>query len=462
MIIVIATTIFIIIFAIVYRTAKFISAPLEKLKEQALALSKGNYETQIEITSKDEIGQLSEAFNHMAKTISKEMAEREFAEEAQRRSQKMDAIGQLTGGIAHDFNNIIGIILGNIELLEKYVSHDEKALKRLQTIEKAGLRASNLTKQLLNFARREATQIDKININQVINEMNEIITRSLTPEIEVDYIFTKDIWLTEIDVGDLEDTLLNLCINARDSIRGHGTLTIETHNRDLDEAFCIQGSKLKSGQYVELVVSDTGEGIKEELQSRIFEPFFTTKDTGKGTGLGLAMVYAFVQRSNGFIKCDSKIGVGTTFCIYLPKANVTKLTGKENTNKIEKMPHGKETILVVDDEEDLLEFVKDVLEEQGYHVLTANDGKQALEQLAQNPEIELLFSDIVMPNGINGYELAERAMAERADLKVLLTSGFTDKATPNKEQLQFNSDMLNKPYRQTELAKQIRFKLDEA
>jgi len=440
--------------------ARSISLPLGKLKEQALDISDGKYESRIKITSKDEIGQLAEAFNYMSATIANEMAGREQAEKAQRRSQKMDAIGQLTGGIAHDFNNILGIILGNLELLEDLVGKDEKSHRRIQVIEKAALRAATLTRQLLSFSRSEANQVSTVDINLAISEMREIVTRSLTPEIEVKYSTSEELWLTEIDNGDFCDALLNLCINARDSITGHGSLTVETRNVSVDEYFCKQNPGLSPGQYVELAVGDTGEGIPHELKERIFEPFFTTKDQGKGTGLGLAMVYAFVNRSSGFIKCDSEIGIGTTFHIYLPRKNGEQLTNQQNGKQIEAIPHGNETILVVDDEEALIYLAKNILQAQGYQVLTASDGRQALQQLTEHPEIDLLFSDIVMPNGMNGYELAEKAMTIRDDIKILFTSGFAEKAESRSEHMRFNTTMLNKPYPQAELIKQIRATLD--
>ncbi|RDH82327.1 MAG: hypothetical protein DIZ80_08485 [endosymbiont of Galathealinum brachiosum] len=441
--------------------AKSISQPLGKLKEHALAISDGKYETRIKVISKDEIGQLADAFNHMTTTIAKEMARREQAEKAQRRSQKMDAVGQLTGGIAHDFNNILGIILGNLELLEIYANNNEDIITRVHIIEKAGLRAADLTRQLLSFSRREAKQISTVNINQAISEMTEIISRSLTPEIEVKYILTEDLWLTEIDKGDFSDTLLNLCINARDSIKDHGYLTVETGNVTIDTPPA-ETANLNTGQYIKLSISDSGEGISDEFKERIYEPFFTTKEQGKGTGLGLSMVYAFVNRSNGFITCDSKTGVGTTFNIYLPKANIeAPLTMTQNKNPVDPLPAGNETILIVDDEEALIELAKDMLENKGYHILTASDGKQALEQLAKSPEIKLLFSDIVMPNGINGYELAEQATLNRNDLKVLLTSGFSEKDEPRDNKIRFNKNRLNKPYSQAELLTKIRSTLDE-
>ncbi len=441
--------------------ARSISLPLGKLKEQALAISDGKYESKIEVTSKDEIGQLAEAFNYMSTTIASEMAGREQAEKAQRRSQKMDAIGQLTGGIAHDFNNILGIILGNLELLEDLAGKDKKLHERIRVIEKAAMRAATLTRQLLSFSRSEATRISTVNINLAISEMTEIVTRSLTPEIEVKYITAEDLWLTEIDNGDFCDALLNLCINARDSITGHGSLTIETRNINIDEDFCKQTPGISPGQYIELAVGDTGEGIPHELKDRIFEPFFTTKDQGKGTGLGLAMVYAFVNRSHGYIKCDSEVGIGTTFRIYLPKKDGKQSIDSPDSKQLETTPHGNETILVVDDEKYLRELAKKTLESRGYRVLTAGDGNQALQQLATHPEIDLLFSDIVMPNGINGYDLAEKVIAIRSDIKVLFTSGFAEKAEYHDKHMRFNTSMLNKPYRQVDLVKQVRATLDE-
>jgi len=300
------------------KIARSISSPLEALEKQALAISEGKYESTIKISTKDEIGKLANAFNLMSSAISKEMAGRKHAEEAQRRSQKMDAIGQLTGGIAHDFNNLMGIILGNVELLEAHSKSDEKSFTRLKTIEKAGLRAAKLTRQLLAFSRQEARQVSVVNVNEIISEMNEIIARSLTPGVEVQHKLSENLWLTEIDKGDFEDALVNLCVNARDSMASHGSLIIKTQNVNLDKEYCSHIAGLSAGDYIKISITDTGEGIASDLRDRIFEPFYTTKDQGKGTGLGLAMVYAFVKRSHGYIKCDSEAGVGATFHIYLP------------------------------------------------------------------------------------------------------------------------------------------------
>ena len=390
-----------------------------------------------------------------------DLTEQKIAEKALRRAQKMDAVGQLTGGIAHDFNNLLAVILGNLGLLRKQISEDEKAVERMDAMKKAGQRAANLTKQLLGFSRSKAQQQSVTEINRVIRDMDSLISRAMTPEIEVIHNFADGLWLAEIDPGDFEDTLLNLTINARDAMSGHGQLMIETRNVSVDAVLCVNNPGAKPGEYVELAVSDSGEGIPQERQEHIFEPFYTTKEQGQGTGLGLSMVFGFVKRSRGYINVYSEPGIGTTFRLYLPRA-----VGKEkfpglNEEKVETLPQGQETILIVDDEEGLLDLAKELLETQGYRVLTANDGKGALERLNIEPTINLLFSDVVMPGGINGYELAEQATASRPGLKVLLTSGYTERAASRHGQDSLMTNLLSKPYNHSELAKRVRGVLDQ-
>ena len=455
-----AVIIFILIFILVYRNSKSISSPLGKLKEQALAISNGDYDVRIKITSDDEISELAEAFNYMAVTISEEMEARKLAEDAHRRSQKMDAIGQLTGGIAHDFNNILAVILGNLEILELQITPDDDVKKRMEAMRKAGQRAADLTKQLLSFSRSQATQLTITNINNVITEMEALISHSLTPEVEVEHHFADDLWLTEIDPGDFKDVLVNLSINARDAMSGHGHLCIETRNTSLDDDYCAQNIEVIPGRYVELSVSDNGEGISEHLQEHIFEPFFSTKEQGKGTGLGLAMVYGFVKRSGGHIKVYSESGVGTTFRLYLPRVDGEEEPLEQNDEHTEELPRGNETILAVDDEAMLLELTRESLESLGYRVLTAGNGNRALELFNSEPDIDLLFSDVVMPGGINGYELAEQVTAKRSDIKILLTSGYTEKVMIHKGYARFNENLLSKPYKRADLAKRVRVILD--
>lgn len=376
-------------------------------------------------------------------------------------AQKMKSIGQLTGGIAHDFNNILGIILGNLDLLKRQIGEDDKAQKRLMTIQKSAERAVNLTRQLLGFSRQQAAQKVVTDINQVVRNMDSLIIRSVTPAVEAEHHLTDDLWLTDIDPGDFEDALLNMVINARDAMPDGGRLILETRNCTLDAAYCEQNLGAKPGDYVQLSISDSGEGISPEQKERIFEPFFTTKPRGEGNGLGLAMVYGFTKRSGGYIEVKSKQKIGTTFFLYLPRSKRLELPVQPVGKQVEVLPQGYGTILVVDDEEDLLELAQTSLEIGGYRVLTATSGKEALQRLAEDSTIDLLFSDIVMPGGINGYELAEEATINRPDLKVLLTSGYTEKVVAHKGQSSFSADLLKKPYTQEELAQRLREKLNE-
>ncbi len=389
--------------------------------------------------------------------IRTDITERIQSEQALRRSQKMDALGQLTGGIAHDFNNILNIILGNLELLKKQIPDDEKTRQRVQNIHKSTMRAAELTRQLLSFSRHQAENVTKTNLNQLIKEMDNLIAHSITPQVEIEWHLAKDLWTTEVAPGDFEDSLLNLVINARDALSGSGWLSIETANTTLDENYCENNPNIEPGDYVQLKVSDCGEGMTAEQLEHIFEPFYTTKEQGKGTGLGLAMVFGFIQRSKGHINVDSKLGAGTTFKLYLPRANETIQapdTPKEQLD--EKLSAGNETILLVDDEESLLELAEEILAGLGYRVLTAANGQQALDILTKEPHIDLLLSDVIMPGGLNGYELAERATTDHPGLKVLLASGYTEMNTSNEKHNRFSASLLAKPYSQAELAQKVR------
>ncbi|MCP4995174.1 MAG: bacteriohemerythrin [Gammaproteobacteria bacterium] len=385
-----------------------------------------------------------------------DITDRKQTEQTLRRVQKMDAIGQLTGGIAHDFNNILGIIIGNISLLKTQLAGDSTLLKRVDAIEKSANRAVNLTKQLLGFSRKQATQASLTDISRVIEEMDSLISRSLTPDVEVRQQFAKDLWLTKIDPGDFQDALLNLIINARDAMHGRGKLLLKTCNCTLDADCCEQKPDMKPGEYVQLTVSDNGDGISSEQREHIFEPFFTTKPAGKGTGLGLAMVYGFVKRSKGNVEVDSESGGGTAFQIYLPRAEGVENPVEVSTEQKRTLPRGSESILVVDDEFGLLELAQESLQALGYRVITASNGQQALDQLAEDSGIDLLFIDVVMPGGINGYELAEQTVLKYPQVKVLLTSGYTDTSLEGSDKIPSHDHLLKKPYTQSELVQKVR------
>jgi len=386
--------------------------------------------------------------------VGRDVTERKQTELALRRSQKMDAIGQLTGGIAHDFNNILAIILGNVELLKQQTLDNEKIHDRVQVINKSARRAAGLTKQLLSFSRHLPGKTSTININPLIEGMQNLIERSITPEVVIKYQLARDLWFTNIDPGDLEDALLNLILNARDAMDGHGRLTIQTGNIVLDSQYCDMSSCAEAGEYIQLVVSDNGKGMSAEELEHLYEPFFTTKEQGKGTGLGMSMVYGFVQRSGGCINTDSQQGIGTSFRLYLPRAGHEIQESATHTQAALPLHQGSGTILIVDDEEALRKLAAESLQPLGYRVITAADGQQALAVLATE-DIDLLFSDVVMPGGLNGYELARQAAAKYPQLRILLTSGYTGKAGRSDGQARFSANLLIKPYARAELAQRI-------
>lgn len=392
--------------------------------------------------------------------------DRKNLENSLRQSQKMEAVGQLTGGIAHDYNNMLGVIMGNLDLLRHRIGDDEKANKYLNMAYEGTKRGAQVTRKLLNFSRSEPSDLQSTNVNEFVLGMKELIAKSLTPKIAVETHLAEDIWSVMIDPGDFEDALLNLALNARDAMPDGGSLVIETANKTLDEHYVRLNPSASVGDHVAVAVSDTGIGMTQEVVDRVFQPFFTTKEVGKGTGLGLSMVYGFVQRSGGHVKVYSEPGKGTTVRIYLPRA-VGGATGSEQNNaSLESdLPRGDETILVVDDEEDLLEIAVLLLESLGYKTLRATDAMQALEVLHENKQVDLVFSDVVMPGDMGGYKLAIEILKHHPGIKVLLTSGFTamrEVAVNGDKQLYeaLSKTLLDKPYNQSELAFAIRRALE--
>ncbi|HEC17085.1 MAG TPA: PAS domain-containing sensor histidine kinase [Sedimenticola sp.] len=382
-------------------------------------------------------------------------------EEALRRAQKMEAIGRLSGGIAHDFNNQLGVIIGYLDFLKNRFPEDDKSRHWVDTAIRATLRCTDLTRQLLAFSRRQAKEKMVVDLNALLKNMQTMIARSVTPEVEVQYFLSDDLKLTEINPGEFQDAVLNLVINARDAMPDGGKLLIETANKHLDAGYVALNPWVEPGDYVQLALSDTGVGMSAETLEHIFEPFFTTKPEGKGTGLGLAMVYGFVKRYGGNIKVYSEPGVGTTIRLYLPCSQASGPTIMVENGRAAELPTGDETILIVDDEADLLQLADQYLTGLGYHTRLAGTAAQALDILAEDDSIDLLFSDVVMPGGMNGYELAQEATRRRPGLKVLLTSGFTSKTIASNGLARFSAHLLGKPYRKADLAQRIRLVLDE-
>ena len=386
-------------------------------------------------------------------------------EEALRRSQKLEVVGQLTGGIAHDFNNLLGIVLGNAELLAPMVSADPKARRYAEVLIRAVDRGADLTRKLLRFSRTEPDEPKRVSANDLIRGMEGLIARSLTPAIRIGTALAEDAWMVEIDPGDLEDAILNLALNARDAMPEGGDLVIETVNKVLDDAYVARNPGSAAGEFVMISVSDTGAGMTREVRDRAFEPFFTTKEEGKGTGLGLSMVYGFVQRSGGHAKIYSETGRGTAVHLYLPRTRGEAEPTAVRTFSLADLPRGSEAVLIVDDEAALADSAATLLMELGYRTRMAATAKEALKILRAETTVDLLFSDIIMPGGMDGYELALEAQKHWPDLKLLLTSGFSRRREEfvNGEARIGSSltvSLLHKPYTMNDLAVAVRRALD--
>ena len=393
--------------------------------------------------------------------IKEDINHQKLAQEAMRRSQKMEALGHLTGGIAHDFNNLLGIIIGNLDFLRRLVRDDERALNRVETASKATLRGAALTKQLLSFSSRQAMTRDAVDTNRVVREMQDLLARSLNPEVELQTALDESLWITDIDPGELEDALLNLALNAKAAMPNGGRLTIATANIYLDDYYAHFHADVDPGDYVELTVSDTGCGMSREVQEHAFEPFYSTRPKGEGTGLGLSMVYGFVQRAGGHATIQSELGNGTRIRLYLPRSKRTEESGLVRPAVTVPTHNGQGNILVVDDEQELKELTVEFLREAGYMVKAAANGPDAMDVLERYPEINLLFSDVLMPGGMNGYELAVKAQEKHPGLKVLLTSGFTDNTVVDDIRQRFSTGILNKPFRKEDLVQRVRQVLEQ-
>lgn len=378
-------------------------------------------------------------------------------EDALRQAQKMEAVGQLTGGIAHDFNNIIAGIVGSLELMSIRLGQGRfNEIERYLTgASGAAKRAASLTQRLLAFSRRQTLEPKPTRLTNLIGGMLELVQRSVGPEIDVRTVATDQVWTTFIDAGQLENALLNLCINARDAMPTGGTITIETANVSMGREEAARKG-LTSGEYVSLCVSDTGVGMAPEVLERAFEPFYTTKPIGQGTGLGLSMVYGFAGQSGGAVRIQSDLGKGTTVCLYLPRyagPDIPEDTAPQETEL--PLVKGKETVLVVDDEPLVRMIAVEALEEQGYTVLEADDGATALRVLEMYRTIDILVTDVGLPGGINGRQVAEAALVKRPDLKVLFITGYAENAVLNHGHLARGMQVLTKPFQMEALIERV-------
>src|SRR5690606_4136514 len=375
-------------------------------------------------------------------------------------AQKMEAIGQLTGGVAHDFNNLLGVVIGNLQLIERSVAENPGLARKVHTAMRAAARGADLTKRLLAFARREIFDPTVVDLNRQLSGLTDLMQRSLGDSIEVRIVQAHDLWHTRVDAGQFENAILNLAINARDAMTQGGRLTVRTQNVVLDSVFCATHPQVEPGEYVSIAVSDTGTGIEPDVLKRVFEPFFTTKESGKGSGLGLAMVHGFAEQSGGVATIESQPGYGTTVRVYLPRSR-EEHTEREDTIVTQAAPGGNETILVVEDDADLRETVVTALGQLGYRVLAASNAQNALKILSGSEPIDLLFTDVMMPGGVLGPTLAKRARELRPDIEVLFTTGYVDASALSGTAGLSATDTIHKPYRNEELALRIRYVLDQ-
>lgn len=408
------------------------------------------------IAAEIEARQAMEAFNKTLKArVDEAIAERQALETQLVQAQKMEAIGQLSGGIAHDFNNLLQVIAGNLQMLNREIVEGDPRRQRIVNALSGVTRGAELAKQLLAFGRQQTLEPRPINIGKLVRGMDDMLRRTLSDAIEVETVMSGGLWNCMADPAQVENVLLNLAINARDAMDGRGKLTIEAGNAVLDETYAISHPEVSPGRYVMLAVTDNGAGIPAEIRDKVFEPFFTTKGPGQGTGLGLSMVYGFVKQSGGHIKIYSEPGEGTTIRIYLPRT-----LGEERTPDGIAEPGvpagGSETILVVEDDDDVRATSVALLRDLGYRVFEATNADNALVILQSGLNIDLLFTDVVMPGKLRSPDLAQQARQRLPHLKVLFTSGYTQNAIVHAGRLDDGVELIAKPFTIEALATKIR------
>jgi PAS domain S-box-containing protein len=411
--------------------------------------------------ARDAANALKELNEQLEARVAAEVQERMRAEEALRQAQKMEAVGQLTGGVAHDFNNLLTVIIGSLDNMNRELPRvaDEAVRAKLQRMRDMAYlgseRAARLTSRLLAFARRKPLDPKPINVNDMLAGISELLRRTIGEQVSLEFVGAGGLWSALVDQPELENVVVNLAVNARDAMPEGGRLTIETRNVSLDDAYVeALGEPVPPGQYVLIAVSDTGVGMDRQTLERVFEPFFTTKEPGKGTGLGLSQVYGFVRQSNGHIRVYSEVGEGTTVKLYLPRSLDKAEVAEERRTDV---PRGSgETVLVVEDHDELREHSADALASLGYRVLKAADAAAALEILRSDQSVDLLFTDVVLAGGMNGRKLADAASELRPDLRVLFTTGYTANAIVHNGRLDPGVALISKPFTLEQLARKVR------
>lgn len=387
-----------------------------------------------------------------------DITDQRAVEEQLRQAQKMEAVGQLTGGLAHDFNNLLTGIGGSIQMLQKRIAQNQlKEVDRYIAAAQTGVtRAAALTHRLLAFSRRQTLDPKPVDVNHLVASMEDLIRRSAGPSIGFHVSASEDLWPTLVDPNQLENALLNLCINARDAMPDGGQLVVETANQELNQR-AVRDLDLPPGRYVRLTVIDQGTGMPPEIVNKAFDPFFTTKPLGRGTGLGLSMIYGFVRQSGGQVRLISKVGSGTSVTIFLPKHDDEPLTESLDIKRDPPPPPARgETILVVDDEPAIRMLISEILEEAGYNVLEASDGPEGLSILQSPQKVDVLITDVGLPGGINGRQVADAARQAQPNLKVLFITGYADKAAVGGRDLEEGMELLIKPFDMNALPARIK------
>lgn len=431
----------------------FTASPIRNENGEAIGTIVEVRDISEELVARDALHRFNDSLQHK---VAEAIAQRKQAEEQLLQAQKMEAIGQLTGGIAHDFNNLLQVVGGSLELLARDIGDNPRAVKRLENAMGGVARGAKLASHLLSFGRQQPLQPQPINVGKLLRGMNEMLARTLEETIEVETIVGAGLWNCMIDAAQVENAILNLAINARDAMNGHGKLTIEAGNASLDDKYVQLHGDAEPGQYVMLAVTDTGSGMTPDVVEKAFNPFFTTKEPGSGTGLGLSMVYGLVKQSGGHINIYSEVDVGTTVRVYLPRTRAAEETNTEMALSTPPANFGKaDTILVVEDDAIVRATAVETLQELGFTVLQATNADHALAVVESGVKIDLLFTDVVMPGTLRSPELARRAKQILPDLGVLFTSGYTENAIVHAGRLDHGVELLSKPYTSDQLVQKI-------
>jgi signal transduction histidine kinase/CheY-like chemotaxis protein len=441
-------------------TSVFLLAHANPLRDASTTSVIGGVAAAVDITARKRAEQALLALNEsLEQRVAAEIERRAQAETELRQAQKMETIGQLTGGVAHDMNNLLLVIQGSLERIERQLapSLDESTFRAMRLAQRGVERATALTHQLLAFARRQPLDPKPLEANRLVSGMSDLLRRTPGEAIAIETVLAGGLWRTYADPNQLESALLNLAVNARDAMAEGGRLTIETANIYLDEAYAATHHEVTPGQYVMIAVSDTGSGMSADAVERAFEPFFTTKEPGRGTGLGLSQVFGFVKQSDGHVKIYSEPGEGTTVKVYLPRYAEAHAVRQEEA-ALQTVPAAtqSEAILVVEDDADVRANSVESLRELGYRVVDASDGRSALRVIESDASIRLLFTDVGLPGGMNGRQLADEARRRRPELNVLFTTGYARSAIVHHGRLDPGVELIVKPYTYAALARKIR------